>query len=154
MISIQKYKIMLVNGFSLLLTCSIIQGSFVRFNPLHLNKVLEGQVLEAKKVPTFSVCIYECMVTTDCLSFNYFMDERLCVFHSENSSTTPQCLFEATGRIGYSDISIWPKVSESYLCSQYCAFFLYKQIKLGKLHRKLSVENVDNLWKGEIMYDI
>ena len=100
----------LLRGFLLLLPCSIIHGSQVRFNPSHYNKVLEGQVMEAKKVPTYSVCVYECMVTTDCQSFNYYMDERLCVFHAENSSTDPQCLFEATGRIRYSDISIWPKV--------------------------------------------
>ena len=114
---------MLVKCFSLLLTFSIIQGSSVRFNVLHLNKVLEGQVLEAKKVPTFFVCVYKCMVTTDCLSFNYYMDNQLCVFHSENSSTTPQCLFEATGRIRYSDISIWPKVSILSLFSVLCFFF-------------------------------
>ena len=104
---------MSVNGFLIILTCSIIHGSQVHFNPSHYNKVRVGQVLEAKKVPTFSVCVYECMVTTDCQSLNYFMDERLCVFHSENSSSAPQRLFEATGRSRYSDISIWPKVLDN-----------------------------------------
>ena len=101
--------------------------------------------MEAKKVPTYSVCVYECMVTTDCQSFNYYMDERLCVFHVENSSTAPQCLFEATGRIRYSDISIWPKVIRyiglgSLLCSIPLSI-LYKQIKFEKRR----IENGDSI---------
>ena len=111
MISVQEYKLdTLLKGLHLLLAFSIIHGSQVRFNPSHYNKILEGEVMEAKKVPTYSVCVYECMVTTDCQSFNYYMDDRLCVFHSDNSSTSPQCIFNATGRVRYSDISIWPKV--------------------------------------------
>ena len=111
MISVQECKLnTILKGFLLFLTCSIVHGSQVRFNPSHYNKILEGEVLEAKKVPTYSVCVYECIVTTDCHSFNYYMDDRLCVFRSDNSSTAPQCIFNATERVRYSDISIWPKV--------------------------------------------
>ena len=146
MMYVQEYKRnTLLRGFIILLTCSIIHGSQVGFNPSHYNKVLEGQVLDAKKVPTYSVCVYECMVTTDCQSFNYYMDECLCVFHAENSSTAPQCLFGATGRIRYSDISIWPKVIRyiglgSLLCSITLSI-LYKQMKFEKRR----VENGDSI---------
>ena len=108
---VENYKLLLVKSFSFLLTWSAVIGVLVTLNPLHFNKVLEGSVLDAKKVPTFSVCIYECLVTTGCQSFNFYMNEGVCVFHSENSSTAPQCLSEATGKVHYSDVSIWPEVN-------------------------------------------
>lgn len=71
---------------------------------------MKGHVFEAKILKTFSGCLYECMVTTDCLSLNYNFDSQLCELNAANSTTAPMNLVAATGKVRYTDIDLWPKV--------------------------------------------
>ena len=81
------------------------------FNPANFNQKMEGHVIESKEVPSLSKCIYDCMLTTDCLSYNFYMEKSWCEMNSENSSTSPESLVPITEWIQYSDINVWPQVS-------------------------------------------
>ena len=75
----------------------------------YFNKKMEGYVIESKTVVSYSACVYECLVTTDCLSYNFYPDENWCEMNSKNSSMSPESIVAATGKVRYSDISVWPK---------------------------------------------
>ena len=100
---------------SLFLSCSLIWTykyvdcfpelcQAVPFDIHYINKKMEGYVIESRKAVSYHACVYECMVTTDCLSYNFYPDKNWCEMNSKNSSMSPESIVAATGKVRYSDI--------------------------------------------------
>ena len=83
----------------------------VNVNVLHFHKFMGGNLLESKYAKTLSVCVYECLVVTDCVSFSFNFRTKWCRLHSETSFTAPETLRESTKNVLFSDVTAWPKVS-------------------------------------------
>ena len=81
----------------------------IRLNPDHINSMMVNHVIDYKKVTSISVCVHDCMVLVDCLSFNYHIDTNLCEMNSENSETAPGDIITVKNKM-FSDIKVWPKV--------------------------------------------
>lgn len=83
----------------------------IPLNRNHLNKKMDGHRLFSKSVPNLSYCVYDCMVTTRCQSFNFYRDSNVCEFNYATSTTAPESIVPSLReRILFSDISVWPKV--------------------------------------------
>ena len=83
----------------------------VLLNREHFNKKMVGQTIFSLSGLSLSACIYGCMVWVDCQSFNFDRNTNICDFNNADSSTALESLKLATsGRVLYSDISVWPQV--------------------------------------------
>ena len=71
---------------------------------------MKGHVIEENRVSGISKCVYDCMVTTDCLSFNFEINTNWCQLNSAESMTSSDGLTATFDQMVFSNIRDWPTV--------------------------------------------
>ena len=74
---------------------------------------MKGHVIEEKRVSGLSKCVYDCMVTTDCLSFNFEINTNWCQLNSVDVVIGTEGLTTTSDQMFFSNIRDWPTVRTS-----------------------------------------
>ena len=82
----------------------------ISLNSNNIGKKMEGHGIKLMAVNGLAVCLHECMITSNCLSLNYYPGDNMCELNSEDSMTSPLSMVPHDGFVQYFDISDWPTV--------------------------------------------
>ena len=74
---------------------------------------MKGHVIEERRVSGLSKCVYNCMVTTDCLSFNFEINTNWCQLNSADVVIGTEELTTTSDQMFFSNIRDWPTVRTS-----------------------------------------
>ena len=83
---------------------------------------MKGNVIEEKRVSGLFKCVFDCLVTADCLSFNFETNSNWCQMNSADSMMGSEWLTATSDQMFHSDIRDWPAVSK--FRSRHCSLLL------------------------------